>query len=134
MPSSLPLFSPPRSSLYRYTQSQVQFNAYVQAETLLNNYAHILDLLTRLRQAIDHPYLVLHSPRGIEVDDAPPVPVGGGVCGLCYEDAVAPVTTACGHGFCRECMQNYVESLAAEARAARRNPTPEPKPEPKPYP
>ena len=59
--------SPPRSSfLYRYTQSQVQFNAYVQAETLLNNYAHILDLLTRLRQAIDHPYLVLHSKRGEE--------------------------------------------------------------------
>ena len=51
VPSSLPLFSPPRSSRYRYTQSQVQFNAYVQAETLLNNYAHILDLLTRLRQA-----------------------------------------------------------------------------------
>ena len=56
------------------------------------------------------------------------------MCGLCYEDAVAPVTTACGHGFCRECMQNYVESLAAEARAARPNPTPKPKPEPKPYP
>ena len=68
------------------------------------------------------------------MDDAAPVPVGGGVCGLCYEDAVAPVTTACGHGFCRECMQNYVESLAAEARAARPNPTPKPKPEPKPYP
>ena len=95
MPSSLPLLTAPLSFLCRYTQSQVQFNAYVQAETLLNNYAHILDLLTRLRQAIDHPYLVLHSPRGIEVDDAAPVPVGGGVCGLCYEDAVAPVTTAC---------------------------------------
>ena len=38
----------------------MQFNAYVRAETLLNNYAHILDLLTRLRQAIDHPYFVLH--------------------------------------------------------------------------
>ena len=77
---------------------------------------------------------MLHSPRGIEVDDAPPVPVGGGVCGLCYEDAVAPVTTACGHGFCRECMQNYVESLAAEARAARPNPTPNPSPTPNPNP
>ena len=60
---------------------------------------------------------MLHSPRGIETD-APPAPAGGGVCGLCYEDAVAPVTTACGHGFCKECMQNYVEALAAEARAA----------------
>ena len=60
---------------------------------------------------------MLHSPRGIETD-APPAPAGGGVCGLCYEDAMAPVTTACGHGFCKECMQNYVEALAAEARAA----------------
>ena len=49
-----------------------------------------LTLTLTLAQAIDHPYLVLHSPRGIEVDDAPPVPVGGGVCGLCYEDAVVP--------------------------------------------
>ena len=48
-----------------------------------------LTLTLTLTQAIDHPYLVLHSPRGIEVDDAP-VPVGGGVCGLCYEDAVVP--------------------------------------------
>ena len=72
MPSSLPLLTVPLSFLYRYTQSQVQFNAYVQAETLLNNYAHILDLLTRLRQAIDHPYLVLHSPRGMELDEGTP--------------------------------------------------------------
>ena len=40
------------------------------------------------------------------------------MCGLCYEDVVLPVTTACGHCFCKECMQNYVEALAAEARAA----------------
>ncbi|RQM19438.1 hypothetical protein B5M09_011584 [Aphanomyces astaci] len=35
-----------------------QFNTYVSAGTLLNNYAHIFDLLIRLRQAVDHPYLV----------------------------------------------------------------------------
>lgn len=33
-----------------YTQSQAQFGGYVEAGTLLNNYAHVLDLLTRLRQ------------------------------------------------------------------------------------
>ncbi|OQR86378.1 DNA repair protein [Achlya hypogyna] len=42
-----------------YTQSKAQFNTYVSAGTLLNNYAHIFDLLIRLRQAVDHPYLVL---------------------------------------------------------------------------
>ena len=44
-----------------YTQSQAQFNTYVDAGTILNNYAHIFDILIRLRQVVDHPYLVLHS-------------------------------------------------------------------------
>ncbi|WIA16278.1 hypothetical protein OEZ85_012982 [Tetradesmus obliquus] len=44
-----------------YTQSRATFGAYVAAGTLLNNYAHIFDLLIRLRQAVDHPYLVVHS-------------------------------------------------------------------------
>ena len=33
-----------------YTQSQAQFGAYVDTGTVLNNYAHIFDLLIRLRQ------------------------------------------------------------------------------------
>ena len=33
-----------------YTQSQAQFGAYVELGTVLNNYAHIFDLLIRLRQ------------------------------------------------------------------------------------
>ena len=32
-----------------YTQSQAQFNTYVDAGTVLNNYAHIFDILIRLR-------------------------------------------------------------------------------------
>ena len=36
-----------------YTQSKAKFGAYIAAGTLLNNYAHILDLLTRLRQVRD---------------------------------------------------------------------------------
>nr|CAB3458071.1 unnamed protein product [Digitaria exilis] len=44
-----------------YTQSVTQFGSYVEAGTLMNNYAHIFDLLTRLRQAVDHPYLVAYS-------------------------------------------------------------------------
>jgi SNF2 family DNA or RNA helicase len=37
------------------------FGAYVESGTVLNNYAHIFDLLIRLRQAVCHPYLVVHS-------------------------------------------------------------------------
>jgi DNA repair protein RAD16 len=34
---------------------------YVDRGTLLHNYAHIFELLSRLRQAVDHPYLVVHG-------------------------------------------------------------------------
>ena len=44
-----------------YTQSQAQFNTYLQSGAVLNNYAHIFDILIRLRQAVDHPYLVIYS-------------------------------------------------------------------------
>ena len=44
-----------------YTQSQAQFNTYLLSGTVLNNYAHIFDILIRLRQAVDHPYLVIYS-------------------------------------------------------------------------
>ena len=33
-----------------YTQQRAEFGAYVAAGTLLNNYAHVFDMLVRLRQ------------------------------------------------------------------------------------
>lgn len=35
-----------------YTQSQSQFDTYVKSGTVVNNYAHIFDLLIRLRQVL----------------------------------------------------------------------------------
>ena len=49
-----------------YTQSQAQFGAYVETGTLLNNYAHIFDLLIRLRQVSapsGRPPLLSHQIR-----------------------------------------------------------------------
>ena len=102
-----------------YTQSQAQFGSYVDAGTLLNNYAHVLDLLTRLRQAINHPYLVIYSKREMEDKAQGGGTAGsgsaGGICGLCFEDAMDPVLTGCGHPFCRQCMRDYIETLATDA-------------------
>lgn len=52
-----------------YTQSQAQFGTFVESGTLLSNYAHIFDLLIRLRQVCTPPPTVLAScvrprPRG----------------------------------------------------------------------
>lgn len=38
-----------------YTQSQAQFGTFVESGTLLQNYAHIFDLLIRLRQVSTSP-------------------------------------------------------------------------------
>ncbi|KAH7576731.1 hypothetical protein ACOSP7_002702 [Xanthoceras sorbifolium] len=88
-----------------YSESQSQFNTYVQSGTIMNNYAHIFDLLTRLRQAVDHPYLVVYSRtaalRGAidaETEDVQQV------CGVCDDLADDPVVTNCAHAFCKSCL------------------------------
>ncbi|ORX56292.1 hypothetical protein DM01DRAFT_1366733 [Hesseltinella vesiculosa] len=42
-----------------YTDSKTRFNLFCASGTVLHNYASILQMLTRLRQASCHPYLVL---------------------------------------------------------------------------
>ena len=46
-------------SLYMLTRAK--FDGYVKKGSVLHNYAHIFELLSRLRQTCDHPYLVVHS-------------------------------------------------------------------------
>ncbi|KAJ8533445.1 hypothetical protein ON010_g13810 [Phytophthora cinnamomi] len=116
-----------------YTQSQAQFNTYVSSGTLLNNYAHIFDLLIRLRQAVDHPYLVIYSKSNpalqLPSSAAPlveeqPFDINGGgspederLCTICHEYLEDGVTAKCGHEFCRECAKEYIESLPAGGEA-----------------
>ncbi|XWS69857.1 hypothetical protein CRYUN_Cryun04dG0214100 [Craigia yunnanensis] len=97
-----------------YSESQAQFNTYVQAGTVMNNYAHIFDLLTRLRQAVDHPYLVVYSSTAAQRagsivnsdqnnDEQ--------VCAICHDPAEDPVVTACAHVFCKACLIDFSASL-----------------------
>ena len=44
-----------------YKQTRARFDRYVDKGTLLHNYAHIFELLSRLRMAADHPFLVVTS-------------------------------------------------------------------------
>mmetsp|Transcript_8714 Transcript_8714/g.38802 ORF Transcript_8714/g.38802 Transcript_8714/m.38802 type:complete len:888 (-) Transcript_8714:2404-5067(-) len=85
-----------------YTQSKAQFNTYVQSGTVLNNYAHIFDLLTRLRQAVNHPYLVSCSQRAYLENSQT-------LCGLCKETAEDCIETGCGHRFDRTCLSDYIK-------------------------
>ncbi|GMH12044.1 hypothetical protein Nepgr_013885 [Nepenthes gracilis] len=95
-----------------YNESQAQFNTYVQQGNLMNNYAHIFDLLTRLRQAVDHPYLVVYSSSnalkgGITLENDN----GEQSCGICHDPVEDPVVTSCSHAFCKACLIEFSSAL-----------------------
>eukprot|EP00892_Ulva_mutabilis_P003353 jgi/Ulvmu1/138/UM001_0142.1 len=112
-----------------YTQSQAAFGGYVESGTLLNNYAHIFDLLIRLRQAVNHPYLVVYSATGGRNDSLAALPSADGaaavvadataeeaaqpllgVCGICHDPLEDGLAAACGHAFCRVCVTEYLDN------------------------
>ena len=129
-------FNPEEDDYYTalYSQTQATFNAFVTQGTVVNNYAHIFDLLIRLRQAVDHPWLVEYSATRMlsleqqnESDDkategtesvsasgASAVAAAASVCGICaeecYADATQSVRAACGHLFCKGCLQDLMST------------------------
>lgn len=94
-----------------YNESQAQFNTYIQEGTLGNNYAHIFDLLTRLRQAVDHPYLVVYSRTAAMRRESMVNNNNNEPCGICNEPAEDVVVTSCMHAFCKACLIDYSETL-----------------------
>lgn len=46
-----------------YMTTKAKFDGFVKKGSMLHNYAHIFELLARLRQACDHPYLTLYSKK-----------------------------------------------------------------------
>lgn len=109
-----------------YTQTKSSFNDYVDSGTLLNNYAHIFDLLIRMRQSVDHPYLVIHSRKNHLDNMARAANGGGGAivangttdCDLCHEPPTDRVlSTCCGAAYCRSCVLEYMSTAASDDTA-----------------
>ncbi|XP_057506564.1 LOW QUALITY PROTEIN: DNA repair protein RAD16 [Actinidia eriantha] len=95
-----------------YNESQAQFNTYVEAGTVTNNYAHIFDLLTRLRQAVDHPYLVVYSRTAAgRIESVADASDDEKECGLCHDSIEDPVVTSCAHIFCKSCLIDFSASM-----------------------
>ncbi|EOD30000.1 hypothetical protein EMIHUDRAFT_51583, partial [Emiliania huxleyi CCMP1516] len=84
------------------TQSRVRFDAFVAEGRVLNNYATVLHMLLQLRQACDHPYLVL-ARSGADADISR---LGARLlrheCVICLDQFDDPVLTRCSHTFCRD--------------------------------
>ena len=81
---------------------------------VLNNYAHIFDLLIRLRQAVNHPYLVQYSEKNYLAAQGAAATGHDASCGLCKEPCENAVATACRHHFCRACLEEYMDSAPAD--------------------
>ncbi|KAL4191403.1 hypothetical protein AMTRI_Chr07g29730 [Amborella trichopoda] len=123
-----------------FKRSKVQFDQYVAQGKVLHNYANILELLLRLRQCCNHPFLVMS--RGDQLSDlnkladrfmTATTTNGGSVpssvyvesvvkglfekgdaeeeCSICFESADDPVLTPCAHRMCRECLLSSWRAL-----------------------
>lgn len=80
-----------------YKQSKTQFDSYAIHGAVNNNYAHIFDLLQKMRLAVNHPFLTMKN-----------VNQGIPICGYCNEEAEDPIMSACKHIFCREEARNFL--------------------------
>ncbi|EEH33602.2 DNA repair protein RAD16 [Paracoccidioides lutzii Pb01] len=119
------VFSEDEQALYRAleSQTQLQFNRYLRANTVGRNYSNVLVLLLRLRQACCHPHLMtdfgidFNGPdtEGIDMvanaKEFPPNVVARlkenetSECPVCIdvvENAV--IFFPCGHSTCAECF------------------------------
>ncbi|XP_033129181.1 DNA repair protein RAD5B isoform X3 [Brassica rapa] len=117
-----------------FKRSKVQFDQFVAQGRVLHNYANILELLLRLRQCCNHPFLVMSradSQQYADLDslarrflDNNPDSVSQRApsrayieeviqdirdgnskeCPICLESADDPILTPCAHRMCRECL------------------------------
>ncbi|XP_071940584.1 DNA repair protein RAD5B-like isoform X2 [Coffea arabica] len=128
-----------------FRRSKVQFDQFVAQGKVLHNYANILELLLRLRQCCNHPFLVMSRSDTQEFADlnklarrfldtnpdsaTQKIPsrayveeVVEGIrkgenaeCPICLESADDPVLTPCAHRMCRECLLSSWRSPTAGA-------------------
>ncbi|CAI5758920.1 unnamed protein product [Candida verbasci] len=106
-------FNEEEKDLYQslYSDSKRKFNDYVAEGVVLNNYANIFTLITRMRQIADHPDLVLKKAGARALSQN----IDGVImCQLCDDEAEEPIESKCRHRFCRMCITEYVESFAGK--------------------
>ncbi|CAN8267729.1 unnamed protein product [Cochlearia groenlandica] len=117
-----------------FKRSKVKFDQFVAQGRVLHNYANILELLLRLRQCCNHPFLVMSRADSQEYADLDSLarrfldtnsdsssqngPSRAYIeeviqdlrdgnskeCPICLESADDPILTPCAHRMCRECL------------------------------
>ncbi|KAG1739931.1 SNF2 family N-terminal domain-containing protein [Suillus paluster] len=105
-------FSPEEKELYLslFSDAKRQFSTYVDSGTVLNNYSNIFSLLTRMRQMVCHPDLVLRSKTNGNKFLGPEEAGEATICRLCSDIAEDAIQAKCRHIFDRECMKQYLST------------------------
>lgn len=74
-------------------------------------------------QAVDHPYLVVHSataPGAAEatkkLQEAEAECRLEGLCGVCHDPLEDPVVSNCQHPFCRACISEYMDAAQGQGQ------------------
>ncbi|KAF2753125.1 hypothetical protein EJ05DRAFT_480638 [Pseudovirgaria hyperparasitica] len=110
------------------TQTQVKFNRYLKANKVLNNYANMLVLLLRLRQACCHPHLIndlgIEGPGNMTLDGMKTLAAqfaddvvarikdqeDAFQCPVCFDATENPsLSFPCGHVLCLECFAKVTD-------------------------
>ncbi|CBX97853.1 hypothetical protein IAQ61_000961 [Plenodomus lingam] len=127
-------FSDAEHELYKAleTKSQLQMNRFIERNAVTANYANVLCLLLRLRQACCHPHLIkdLSQPATEGIDEydllerarmlenhvvARLKAFSSFECPICLEaDPNATIIIPCGHTVCGECVQKLVDPTRQE--------------------
>lgn len=96
------LFSPQELEFYKslYSDIKSKFNAYSIRGQVANNYAHIFELLQKMRMAVNHPFLTYKNSGLLE--ETP-------ICGFCNAEAEDPVRSKCNHVFCRGEVEIFLQ-------------------------
>eukprot|EP00924_Labyrinthula_sp_SR-Ha-C_P005429 maker-scaffold_1-snap-gene-31.40-mRNA-1 protein AED:0.00 eAED:0.00 QI:0/0/0/1/1/1/2/0/1178 len=108
-----------------YKNTKAKFDTFVKKGTLLHNYAHIFELLSRLRRAADHPFLVIHgSSSTFQVDgefrQQQIETYSSGKCDICYicnsdvERIEELAITYCRHTYHKSCIATVINDGTAQ--------------------
>ncbi|BFZ58946.1 DNA repair protein rad16 [Savitreella phatthalungensis] len=99
------LFNAEEEDMYEslYTDSKRKFDTYAESGTVLNNYANIFQLITRMRQMADHPDLILKRADNTAAQQL--------VCKICDDMSEDAIKARCHHVFCRACVQDYIDGF-----------------------
>ncbi|OLY77756.1 DNA repair protein RAD16 [Smittium mucronatum] len=98
-------FSPDELDFYSslFSDTKRTFETYASHGTVLNNYANIFELITKMRLAVNHPDLLTAKLQNNREDQL--------VCSICHCEPEDPIASKCKHIFCRICVIQYLETF-----------------------